>query len=81
MRIDLFRGGKRPFPIRIALTLFKLRAGAYPGPPVAITYRPDLLTKDLGNYISRGMHGSGGWSKGEAEMFAAFTSSLNSCQF
>ena len=81
MRVDLFQGGKRPLPMRLGLALFKLRAGVYPGPPVAITYRPDLLTKDLARYIQRGMHGSGGWSKGEAELFAAFVSKLNSCQF
>ena len=62
MRIDLFRGGKRPFPARIALEIFKLRAGIYAGPQVALTYRPDLLTKDVRDYVLRGMHGSGGWS-------------------
>lgn len=81
MRIDLLHGGKRPLPIRLSLGLFKLRAGVYPGPPLAITYRPDLLTKDLANYIQRGMHGSGGWSRGDVELFAAFVSKLNSCHF
>lgn len=81
MRIDLLRGGKRPFPIRVGLLLFKLRAGVIPGPPLAITYRPDLLTTDLRDYTLRGMHGSGGWSKGDAELFAAFVSKLNTCHF
>ncbi len=81
MRIDLFRGGKRPFPVRLQLELFKLRAGIYPDPMVALTYRTDLLNKDMRDYILRAMHGSGGWSKGEAELFAAFVSSLNSCSF
>ncbi|MEM7330785.1 MAG: hypothetical protein AAF490_01745 [Chloroflexota bacterium] len=81
MRIDLLKGGKRPFPFRIAIRFMKLQAGVYSGPPLALTYRPDLLTKDLRDYMLRGMHGSGGWSKGEAELFAAFVSRLNSCNF
>ena len=81
MRIDLFHGGRRPMVVRLGLALFKLRAGVYPGPPVALTYRPDLLNRDLRDYILRAMHGSGGWNKGEAELFAAFVSSLNRCRF
>ena len=81
MRIDLLHGGKRPLLMRIGLELFKLRAGVYLGPPLALTYRPDLLNKDLAHYIQRGMSGSGGWSQGEAELFAAFVSKLNSCNF
>ena len=81
MRINLLRGGKRPFPIRLGLELFKLRTGVYLGPPLAITYRPDLLNKELANYIQRGMYGSERWSRGETELFAAFISKLNSCSF
>ncbi|MEM7116707.1 MAG: hypothetical protein AAF614_30005 [Chloroflexota bacterium] len=81
MRIDLISGGKRPFPARIMMELFKWQAGVYAGPTVTITYRPDLLNRDLANYTLRGMHGSGGWTKGEAELFAAFVSHLNSCNF
>ena len=81
MRIDLLHGGRRPWSARLGLALFKLRTGVTLGPPLALTYRPDLLNKDLADYLSRGMFGSGGWSKGEAEMFAAFVSNLNSCNF
>lgn len=81
MRIDLLHGGRRPKAVRLSLGLFKLLAGVYPGPPLALTYRPDLLTKDLNGYILRAMHGSGGWSRGDAELFAAFVSQLNSCSF
>lgn len=81
MRIDLFHGGCRTIPARLGLEAFKLRAGVYPEPVVTISYRPDLISKNLTGYILRGMHGSGGWSKGDAELFAAFVSSLNSCHF
>lgn len=81
MRIDLFKGGRRPLAVRLGLAYFNFRAGIYPGPPLVLTYRQDLLNQDLTEYILRAMHGSGGWSKGEAELFAAFVSSLNSCNF
>ena len=81
MRINLFEGGKRPRLIRLGLEFVRWQLGVYEGPTVALTYRPDLLGNELREYILRGMHGSGGWSKGEAELFAAFVSKLNSCSF
>jgi DNA primase large subunit len=47
MRIDLLHGGRRPWLARLVLALFKLRAGAYLDRIVAITYRPDLLNREL----------------------------------
>ena len=81
MRVDLFHGGQRPWYMKVGLQLAKLRTGVYPGPPLTISYRPDLFHKDFVGYIMRAMHGSGGWDKGHAEMFATFVSKLNSCKF
>ena len=81
MRIDLFTSDHRPWYMDLGLKLARWRVGAVPGPPLAISYRPDLFKKDFVGYIVRSMHGSGGWDKGHAEMFAAFVSKLNSCHF
>lgn len=81
MRIDLLHGGQRPWYMALGLRLAKLLTGTYPGPPLAISYRPHFFNKDFAGYIMRAMHGSGGWDKGHAEMFAAFVSQLNSCHF
>ena len=81
MRIDLFQGGRRPLTARLILALFNLRAGIYPGPPLVLTYRPDFLTQDLNDYLFWGMYGLRGWRRGDVELFAAFVSSLNSCNF
>ena len=81
MRIDLYHGGQRPLPLQIWQRWIKFRAGIIPGALLALTYRTDLLGKELADYTQRAMHGSGGWSKGDAELFAAFVSTLNSCQF
>lgn len=81
MRVDLFSEGQRPWYFTIGLKLIKMRTGVYPGPPLTISYRPDLFHKDFVGYIMRAMHGSGGWDKGHAEMFASFVSRLNTCNF
>lgn len=65
----------------LGLKLARRRVGAFPGPPLTISYRPSLFKKEFVGYIVRAMHGSGGWDKGHAEMFAAFVSKLNSCTF
>jgi hypothetical protein len=81
MRIDLFTGGRRPWYMGLGMTVMKWGTGIYPGPPLAVSYRPDLFHKDFIAYIMRTMHGSGGWDKGHGEMFGAFVSRLNSCSF
>ena len=81
MRVDLIRGGRRPWHMRIGMRIGRQVLGIYPGPPLAISYRPDLYHRDLLGYLLRGMRGSGGWEKGDAELFASFVSSLNSCHF
>ncbi len=47
----------------------------------ALTYAPALIADDLKKYMGRSMHGTGGWTQGEFEMFGSFISSLNSCTF
>ena len=81
MRIDMFKGGKRPWYMNLGLKLMRLRTGVFPGPPLTISYRPDLFKREFVGYIVRAMHGSGGWNKGHAEMFASFVSKLNACAF
>jgi hypothetical protein len=65
----------------LGLKFARWRVGTVPGPPLAISYRPKLFNRDFVGYIIRAMHGSGGWDKGHAEMFAAFVSKLNACRF
>ncbi|MBL8924475.1 MAG: hypothetical protein JNJ54_36840 [Myxococcaceae bacterium] len=81
MRVNLFEGGRRPWYFSLGLRLMKARIGLYPGPPLAITYRPDLFSRRLVGYIFRGSSGLDGWDKGHAELFSAFVSHLNSCRF
>ena len=81
MRIDLFRGSHRPWYLNLGLKFAMWHVGAVPGPPLTISYRPELFHKDFVGYIVRAMQGSENWDKGHAEMFASFVSKLNSCHF
>ena len=81
MRVDLTSGGRRPWHMRLGMALIRWRTGLYAGPPLALSYRPDLFHRSFIGYTLRGMHGAGGWNKGHAELFGTFVSHLNSCSF
>ena len=81
MRINLLKSDHRPWYMSLGLAFAKWRVGAFPGPPLTISYKPKLFHKQFISYIVRGMAGSGGWTKGEAELFASFVSKLNQCDF
>ena len=81
MRVDLSRSKNRPWYMRLGLAIAKRRLGIYPAPPLTLSYRPAFFHRSFAGYILRANHGSGGWTKGEAEMFAAFVSDLNSCRY
>ena len=81
MRLDLVHSPKRPWYMQLGLRLARWRLGVYPGPPLAMSYRPDLFHRAFVGYTMRGASGYGGWTKGEAELFASFVSNLNECHF
>ena len=81
MRIDLMSGGSRPWWLRLALKVVRLRLGMVPGPVQVASYRPELMARSLRRYILRAMAGRGAWSKSEAELIAAFVSDRNACHF
>jgi len=81
MRIDLFHGGRRPWPVRLILALVRVYVGVDSGPPTAFSYRPDLVGSEARRYLLRAARASSKWTKGQLEMFSAFVSKLNSCSF
>ena len=81
MRIDLVNSPHRPWYIALGLRIAKKRIGVFPGPPLTMSYKPVFFHRDFMSYAFRGMAGSGGWTKGEAELFASFVSNLNACHF
>lgn len=81
MRIDLEHGKRRPWPLRAALWVVRRLVGIVPGPLLAMSYRPDIMSPAMRRYMLRAMRASRAWSKGEAELLAAFVSNLNRCHF
>lgn len=81
MRVDLRKGGRRPLLARIFLWLLRRYVGVDSGPPSVLSYRPDLLGKDLMRYLGRALRPHAGWDKGHLEMFNAYISKLNQCTF
>jgi len=81
MRIDLERSKHRPWTTKLMLAVMTRMMGVKPGPPLALTYRPDLFDSTMRGYILRGVAYSGPWTKGESELFATFVSNLNTCHY
>jgi hypothetical protein len=46
-----------------------------------VLYRPELFGKPYSDLIHALLRGPSDWSAGERELFAAFTSRLNTCRF
>ena len=81
MRLSVLDRGHRG-AARAVLRLF----GRAPGPGVpdvvrALLYRPAFLGGPLSAALNPVMRGRSGWSRGERELFAAYTSRLNQCPF
>ncbi|MBI5478180.1 MAG: hypothetical protein HY906_04950 [Deltaproteobacteria bacterium] len=81
MRIDLANNDDRPLFFRLAMAMVRRVTGLELGPLLLISYERRFIAGALKRYILRGMRGQGAWTKGEAELFAGFVSSLNSCRF
>ncbi len=80
MRLKILDNGHQPWQKPI-LKLIGWMMGSVPGPIAALSYRRNLFGKHFTNCLEEGMRKSTCWSKGEVELFAAFTAKTNSCDF
>ncbi len=81
MRLRILEEGLRPVQ-KLILAIFKIMSGGLvPGPLLALSYRRELCGKHLAKCFQEGMRGATEWSVSEVELFAAFVSKLNSCQY
>lgn len=78
MRLQLLHNGYRPLQKLIIRLLF---GGTPPGPVAVMSYRRELFGKYMGHSFQEAMRRRQNWSKGEVELFAAFVSNLQQCQF
>ena len=80
MRLEILDSGHSMLQ-KPALKMIKLTMGVVPGPIAIFSYHRELFGKYFNASIQEGMRGATEWSKGEVELFAAFTSKLNSCRY
>ena len=81
MRIDLWNTGRRPWPLKAALTLFKWVFGVVSGPQLVVTYRPDLLGWGFRRQFLRASSANNPWPEGELELMGTLVSHLNACTY
>lgn len=80
MRLKILETGHRPWQKPILKLINKLM-GSVPGPIAVFSYRRQLFGKDFSQCLQEGMRQTTEWRKGEVELFAAFTSKVNACEF
>ena len=80
MRPSILENGHRPLQ-KLLMVGIKLYAGEVPGPILMMSYHRELFGRSFAACFQEGMRGATEWSKGEIELFAAFVSKLNACQY
>jgi hypothetical protein len=81
MRLEILQYGHNPRN-RLALRLMRTTAGAEPDDVIKTSlYRPDFFGRPWIRLLRKVMRGESDWSPGERELFAVFTSRLNTCRY
>ncbi len=79
MRLNLFP--YTTFTQNIKLRMIRLISGGIPGPMMVMTVKRDLFGKHLAKVFQEALREPTRWRVDEAEMFAAFVSSMNECPY
>lgn len=81
MRLAILENG-HSFARKLILLLSRMSMGTKP-PDVLKTllYRPEFLGDHLSAWTNQVLRGPSEWTIGERELFAAFASKLNQCEF
>jgi hypothetical protein len=81
VRLTVVDTGHAPAEAAVLDTI-RERSGNEPlGVVKTLLYRPELFGRPFSEALDVAMRGPSEWSAGERELFAAFTSFLNECQF
>lgn len=80
MRLSVVEHGHRPLQ-KVQLAIIRALVGHVPGPILVMSYRKELFGKQFAACLQRGMRGTGAWTDGEREVFAAFVSKMNDCGY
>jgi hypothetical protein len=81
MRLEAVERGHAPDQAA-ALDAMRARFGAEPmGVQKTLRFRPEIFGYPFSDALQAVLRGPSDWSPGERELFAGFTSLLNSCHF
>ena len=81
MRLEILENGhSRIQKIQMAI-IRKMMAGHLPGPVSTLSYRADFFGKAYNDACEIALRQQDYWTKAEAELFAAFVSFNNQCQY
>jgi len=80
MRLRILENGHRPLQ-KLLLALIRRHIGVVPGPVLTLSYRRQIFGRFFAACLHEGMRGAKEWRLGEVELFAAFVSKLNACQY
>lgn len=79
MRIDL---ASRCSPLqRLQLNMINMILSGKPGPIITFTYKRNMFGKHFAQAYQEALRKATQWSKAELELFAAFVSKQNECQY
>lgn len=83
MRFKILEEGRglRPIQRLIALGIKKANGNFMPPPVIILSYKKHLFGKAFGVVEQGSLRGNTFWSKGEAELMAAFVASENACRY
>jgi hypothetical protein len=81
MRLSVVQNG-HTFGVKAIMLLYRVMTGfSAPGVMRTLAYRPQFFGDHYNVWLNHVMRGSSHWSVGERELFAAFTSKVNHCEF
>jgi len=66
---------------RLILGAIGLSVGRAPDIVRVLMYRPEYFGQAFGQLLQKALRGDSFWTVGERELFAAYTSAVNECEF
>jgi hypothetical protein len=80
MRLEKLNRGHR-LPQKLIMFIMRLTGNPPPDVVRTLFYRPEFFGKPYSQALQAVMRGPSEWNIWERELFAAFTSRLNECEF
>ena len=80
MRLRILKEGHR-LTQKLFFRLVTLHMGHVPPPMRVLTYRRGFFGAHFVDCLDEGLRQTREWTKAEAELFAAFVSKLNQCEY